>query len=193
MKSLTIDEARQYCNQPYLCLAVDEHDFLYYDVSEEHRFFINPPPEHRRIVKLTYDLLTVSPINCFDGGLIWLYGWQLGTPWMIQPGWKILEDMRRAHGDARSLDLAPAQYFREDEFVDLHAYLIQVVAYGWPACYLPSGSRFFVEFRSSERAFFYFKELAMLDELYSKLALWEPKKDDPYADLLGQNSDRPEK
>jgi hypothetical protein len=181
MESMTMEEAREYCTQPWACLAVDEDGFLYYDAPEEHSFFIKHPPEHRRIVALTYDMLTVSPINCFDAGLIWLYGWHLGVTEAIQPGWEILEDMRRAHGDMRSLDLAPAQYFREDELVELHAYLIQVMAYGWPACYVPRGSRFFVEFRSSERAFFHSSDPKMLDELYSKLARWEPKKEDPDA------------
>ena len=181
MKSMTVEEARQYCTQPSAGLSVDEHDFLYYDVPEEHGFFINHPLEHRKIVSLTYDLLTASPINCFDGGIIWVYGWHLGTTWMIQPGWRILEDMRRAHGDSRSLDIAPAQYFREDEFVELHAFLVQVMAYGWPACYLPRGSRFFVQLRSSERTFFYARESAMLDELYSKLMRWEPTREDSCA------------
>jgi tetratricopeptide (TPR) repeat protein len=181
MKSMTAEEARQYCTQPSVGLAVDEHDFLYYEAPEEHSFFIKHPPEHRRIVALTYDILTVTPLNNFYGGLIWLYGWHLGVNELVRPGWRILEDMRRAHGDPRSLDLAPAQCFRNDEFVELHACLLQVVAYGWPACFLPSGSEFFVEFRSSERAFFYLKEPKMLDELYSKLGSWGPEKEDPLA------------
>lgn len=177
---MTKEETRKYCTQPSAGLAVDEDDCLYYDSPDEDSFFIKYPSEHRQIVKLSYDLLTISPINCFDGGMIWLHGWQYGPRWMTKPGWRIIEDMRRAHGDQNSLDIAPAQYFREDEMVELHASLIQLVAYEWPAYYLPRGSRFFVDY-TGERVLVHSKDSGMLEELYSGLASWGPGKEDPDA------------
>jgi tetratricopeptide (TPR) repeat protein len=46
---------------------------------------------------------------------------------------------------------------------------------------VPNGRHFFVEFRSSERAFFYSNDPELLEHLYSKLAAWEPTKEDPAA------------
>lgn len=177
MKSLTVEEARNYCTQSGTFLSINDSNSLYYDTPEEHSFSIKHPPEYRRMLALTYELLTFSSPDSFYGGMIWLQGWQLGVNEMIRPGWRILEDMRRAHGDQRSLDLAPAQYFRHDEFVELHAYLVQVMGNGWPACYLPSGSCSFFEFRSSERFLCYSKDSTELDKLYSKLSSWGPAKE----------------
>jgi len=181
MRSLTAEDARQRCTQPSVGLAVDEHNFLYYDVEDEHTFFIKNPAEHRRMVSLTYDILTACRLDSLEYVIIWLYDSQLGSPEMIKPGLKILEDIRRANGDQNSLGLAPAEYFRHDEFVELHAYLLQVMAWGWPACFVPSGGHFFVELRSSERAFFYSNDPGLLDRLSSELARWEPMREDPAA------------
>jgi hypothetical protein len=180
MKSMLSEDARRYCTQPSRDLAVDDEGFLYYESDQEHSFFVKHPLEYRRIVKLAYDILTASGINSFDEGLLWIYGWHLGASEMVRTGWAILEDMRRARGDLRSLDVAPAQHFRQDEFIELHAFLTQVIAWGWPACYLPYSGKFFVEFRSSERAFFYSNESEFLKELYSKLASWNPVKEEPF-------------
>jgi hypothetical protein len=178
MKSMTAEEARSFCTQESTSLAVDEHNSLYYDSPEEYSFFVKHPPGYRGVLALTHDILTLGPPGLFEGGLVWLKAIWAGTDVFLRPGWRILEDMRRAHGDLRTLDIAPAQHFRHDEFVELHVFLIQVMAYGWPACYVPSRSGFFLQFRSSERFFCYSKDAAVVDEFFSKLARWSPVREE---------------
>jgi len=96
------------------------------------------------------------------------------VPELVRPGWKIIEDIRRANGDLRSLDIAPAQLFRHDEFVELHAFLIQVMAYGWGAYFVPRVGGYFLDFRTSERFFCKAKSAQKLEELYSVLEEWGP-------------------
>lgn len=107
-------------------------------------------------------------------GFVWLQQWEVGVPELVRPGWKIIEDIRRANGDLRSLDIAPAQLFRHDEFVELHAFLIQVMAYGWGAYFVPRVGGYFLDFRTSERFFCKAKSAQKLEELYSVLEEWGP-------------------
>jgi hypothetical protein len=178
MKSMTVEEVREYCFQQSKQLSFTSDGSLCYGPGGEDSFFVKHPPEHRRIVRLIYDLLTSDKQNGSDEGVVWIYGWHLGVTEMIRAGWAILIDMRRARDDFRSLEIAPAQYFGGDDFIELHAFLIQIVAWGWPACYVPRGGKFFVEFRSTERAFFYSDDAATLNILRSALAPWEPSKED---------------
>lgn len=107
------------------------------------------------MVALTHGILTVSPLTAFEGGLVWmrLGQWDVGVTELVRPAWRIIEDMRRAHGDLRTLDIAPAQLFRCDEFVELHVLLIQVMAYGLGAYFVPNAGGYFLDFRISERFF----------------------------------------
>jgi hypothetical protein len=100
---------------------------------------------------------------------------------MVRPGWKILEGMRRAQGDLRSLDIAPAQAFRHDELVELHAWLIQVMAYGWFAYFVPSIGDYYVLFTTTGRILFTAKSSETLDTLFSGLKSWGPTKENPDA------------
>jgi hypothetical protein len=101
--------------------------------------------------------------------------WDVGADYLRLSGWKIIEDMRRANGDMRSLDLAPAQIFRSDESLELQVILLTVFGNGWTGCFVPWGARFFVEFRSSHRLFFYCEAADTLNALYAELKEFDPQ------------------
>lgn len=179
MQSMTSEEARWWCSQESTSLKLTNEDILYYHNEEEPSFIVKSPVQHRRMVALTYEILTLSDLKTFQGGLIWmrLGQWDVGVSEFVRTGWRIVEDMRRAHGDSRSLDIAPAQLFRQDEFVELHVLLIQVMAYGWGAYFIPNAGGYFLDFRTSERFFCKAKSPEQLDELYSALKGWDPAKE----------------
>ncbi len=178
MQAITAKEARSWCAQDATSLRVTNEDILYYQSENEPGFMIKVPPEHRRIATLVHDLLMLSHPSLFEGGLVWLQQWEIGVSELVRPGWRIVEAMRRAHGDLRSLEIAPAQLFRHDEFVDLHAFLIQVMAYGWGAYFVPSSGGYFLEFRTSNRLLCRAKSAEALEELYTALQEWGPLRDD---------------
>src|SRR5690242_18940910 len=95
--------------------------------------------------------------------------WDEGVCEFVRPGSRIIEDMRRAHGDLRTMDIAPAQLFRRDEFVELHVFLIQVMAYGWRAYFVPSTSDYFLDLRISEKFLCKAKSPEKLEELRAAL------------------------
>jgi hypothetical protein len=177
MKVMTKEEARKWCCQVSLKLASD--DTLRYKNPGERRFFITAPEEHRLIVVLARDMLSFRGDTNFSGGLLWLRRWDIGSPQLVAPGWSILENIRRAHGDLRSLELAPAQSFREDEFVELHSFLIQVVAYGWVADFVPSAGGFFLHFKDNRQICCAAASLETLKELRAAFKRWKPTDEDP--------------
>jgi hypothetical protein len=175
MQALTKDQVREYCREFY---EVTEEGILYPNglSNNASKLEIQTPEEHRRIVSLAHDILLFRDISLFGGGFVWLQRWDVGVSELVRPGWMILEDIRRAHGDLRSLEIAPAQLFRHDEFVELHAFLIQIMAYGWDAYFIPGGE-FFFTFRGSGKLYCEAKSSETLDDLSSALAAWEPSRE----------------
>jgi hypothetical protein len=177
MQSMTNDEARKWCSQDALHLRVSRNNALRCGGSDQHKFFIAAPEEHRRIAYLASQILCFRGEAHFSGGLLWLQRWDIGS--QIQTGWLLLESVRRAHGELRSLELAPAQIFREDEFVQAHAFLVQVIAFGWVADYVPSGDGFFLHFKDNRQICFSAESSETLKELRTAFQEWSPTDGDP--------------
>ena len=177
MKAMTKEEARKWCSQAELRVTSD--NTLRYKGTREHRFFITAPEEHRMITALVYSILTFRDAVSFGGGFLWLQRWEIGSPQLVRPGWRILEDMRRAHGETRSLEAAPAQLFRDDELVELHAFLIQVIAYGWVADFIPCSGRFFLHFKDNRQVCFSAESPETLKEMRTAFQEWNPTDEDP--------------
>jgi hypothetical protein len=114
MKAATKDEARKWCSQEAVGLRFTREGLLTYGRTAKHKFFITAPEEHREILVLARHILLFRGEADFNGGLFWLQRWSIGSPQLVRVGWRILEDIRRAHGELRSLETAPAQFFRED-------------------------------------------------------------------------------
>jgi len=175
MKALTTGEARQWCKASEL--KVDKHDILTYK-PKRYQFFIRAPEEHRRIVVLARSILHCRGEGAFTGGMLWLQRWDIGSPQLTHPGWLILESIRRANGDMRSLERAPAQAFREDELVACHVFLIQTIAYGWVADFV-SATDFFFHFKSNRQICCVTRSERSLKELKTIFREWNPTDQDP--------------
>jgi hypothetical protein len=178
MRSATIDEARRYCNQEDgpRKVAADSYS-VYYDLPQEHAFFIELPTDYRGLALLCHKVVGAIYGGHFPGALVWLHLWNVGADYLMPLGWRIVEDMRRAHGDTRPLDVAPAQIFREDEGLDLQVFLMTVFGNGWSGCLVPAMTDFAVEFRTSHRLFFYCASKDALSRVSSELAEFDPRHD----------------
>src|SRR5882724_10234723 len=179
MQSMTRHEAQKWCSQDATGLQVTSEDILRYDGADEHKFFVAAPPEYYKIVVLTRAILLFAGEAGFSGGFIWLQRWDIGSPQLVRVGWRILEDIRRAHGDSRSLEIAPAQLFRDDELVELHAFLAQAVGFGWLADYVACTGKFFVHFKTNGQICFTAKSAETLQTLRTSFQEWNPTDEDP--------------
>ncbi len=177
MKGVTGEEARGWCLQAGL--NVNDDNILGYGASGKGRFFISAPEEHRRIIVLARALLTFGGEASFQGGMLWLHRWDIGSPQLVRVGWEIVEDLRRARGELRSLDVAPAQLFRRDELVLLHAFLLQAIAFGWVTDYVPASGAFFVHFKDNRQLCFTADTADTLKELRTTFTEWNPTEEDP--------------
>jgi hypothetical protein len=152
---------------------------LQYRGSKGNKFFITAPEEHREIVFLARAMMTFRGEADFSGGLLWLRRWDIGSPQLVRVGWRILEDVRRAHGEHQSLEVAPAQLFRDDEFVELHAFLIQAIAFGWVTDFIPSAGDFFLHLKDNRQVCVATKSPNTLTELRTYFQQWHPTDEDP--------------
>jgi hypothetical protein len=141
-------------------------------------FFIPIPVEHSEIVLLARRILFFRGEAGYSGGLVWLRGWNIGSPQLVHPGWLVLESIRRTNGDQRPLDVAPAQSFRDDELVAAHAFLIQIMGFGWAAEFVCSGE-YFLHFKPNQQICCIAKEGETLRELRNYFQEWKPTDKDP--------------
>ena len=175
---MTSDEARKWCSQEAVGLMLTRDDVLRYK-SGEQRFFVTAPEEHRDIVFLARQISSFRGEADFAGGLLWLRRWEIGSPQQVRVGWRILEDIRRAHGESKSLEMAPAQLFRNDELVELHAFLVQAIAFGWVAEYIPAGTGYFAHFKDNRQVCLSAESPETLKEMRTSFQDWKPTDQDP--------------
>ncbi len=87
----------------------------------------------------------------FSGALLWITYSSIGSPGLVETGWKLVERMRQGYGENRSLQTASGHFFRSDQLVDLNAFLLPCFIFGWDAYLVPSHSNdFFVHVSHDE-------------------------------------------
>ena len=177
MKGLTSEQALYWIKNAGL--SMNEERVLGYDNATEQRFFIAAPAGFRDILMLSRALAIFGGEAGFSGGLLWLERWDIGSPQMVRVGWQIMEDLRRARGDMQSLDLAPAQYFRDDELVPLQIFLLTVIGLGLVADFVPASRHLFVHFKDDGQICFTTNEADTFKELRTFFNRWNPTDEDP--------------
>lgn len=73
----------------------------------------------------------------FSHADLWVTTWGVWSPKIEAVGFKTLEQFRRSYGENRSLQAAPGQSFRHDEFTESVCCLLQPMIVGWDAYYVP--------------------------------------------------------
>jgi hypothetical protein len=69
---------------------------------------------------------------------LWITTWGVWDTQTEAIGFKIFEQVRRSHGENRSVGAAPGTYFRHDEFIESVACLVQPMLVGWDTYYVPT-------------------------------------------------------
>jgi hypothetical protein len=178
MKGLTSEQALYWIKNAGL--SMNEERVLGYENATE-RFFIAAPTGFRDILMLSRAVAIFGGEAGFSGGLLWLERWDIGSPQMVRVGWQTMEDLRRARGDMQSLDVAPAQYFRDDEIVPLQIFLLNVIGLGLVADFIPAGRHLFVRFKDNGQICFTSDEADTVKELRTTFSRWNPTEEDPMA------------
>lgn len=123
-------------------LRLDDRSNISYGHQAARSLRLNYPETPLRIsyaARLLSMLGCSGDESCFNGALLWLRLWNIGSPQLEMSGWKMIERMRMGYGELRPLGDANAHWFRPDEIADLAAFIVPCFVYGWDAYVLPSG------------------------------------------------------
>jgi len=142
MDVMTDAEVRQFTikNSWSSGLSIDEVGEIYYKNPEANCVTLAYPDTALRV---TYVARVVSMLGAtdeadFNGALLWLRLWTIGSPQLEKSGWRMMERMRMGFGELRSLDIASGHWFRLDEVADLAAFIVPCFVYGWDAYVVPA-------------------------------------------------------
>lgn len=151
---------------------------LYYADPDANCFELKWP---ERPLRVTYfarvaAMMGINEEAFFYGATLWITLSTIGSPQLEKSGWKLVERMRQGYGENRSLQAASGHFFRDDELVDLTAFLVPCFVYGWDAYVaFNGGNDFFVHISHDEYWGVVARTKEKYNELFSQLKDVEPK------------------
>ncbi|HLW43163.1 MAG TPA: hypothetical protein VKS00_01675 [Candidatus Acidoferrales bacterium] len=151
---------------------------LYYADSGADCFELKFPETPLRITHFARvaSMLGISEESLFYGALLWITLSTIGSPQLEKSGWKLVEKMRQGYGENRPLQTASGHFFRDDELVDLTAFLVPCFVYGWDAYVVPNARNdFFLRISHDEYWVVVARTKETYDKLFSKLKGLNPK------------------
>jgi hypothetical protein len=119
----------------------DEHGSLFYDSPTANCIALKYPETPLRV---TYVARLISMLGIgsdeaqFNGSLLWLRLWTIGSAQLEKSGWRLVERMRMGFGELRPLSKANGHWFRSDELADLAAFIVPCFVYQWDAYVVPA-------------------------------------------------------
>ena len=127
--------------------------------------FPETPLSVRNLARVA-SMLGIDDESFFYGALLWITLSTIGSPQLEKSGWKLVEKMRQGFGENRSLQTASGHFFRDDELVDLSAFLVPCFVYGWDAYVVRNASNDFFVYISHDE---YWGVVARTQEAYDRL------------------------
>jgi hypothetical protein len=143
MHLLTAKAAQRWCEARNVVVGDDAIPSRLLSLGEStFQLDVKVPHEALRSVALAYVLVMTGLVDDdaqnFEGGLVWLADWDMGSETTDRVGLRLLRAVR--DGDAELLD-KPAQLFNGAEFVDANTTLSLLALFQWDAFFIPaSGS-----------------------------------------------------
>ena len=121
-------------------------------------------------------MMGINEEALFYGATLWITLSTIGSPQLEKSGWKLVERMRQGFGENRSLQTASGHFFRDDELVDLTAFLVPCFVYGWDAyTVFNASSDFFVHISHDDSWGVVARTKETYDRLFSEVEGLNPK------------------
>jgi len=114
-------------------------------------------------------LLPCAENSSFRGALVWIREWGVWGEYVERVGLRVLEVLRLAHNERRSLLEAPAHLFEESELVDAQVCLTQALLIGFDAYVVPPVGDYFVFVSHDSYACFVCKTRVKCEELLQQM------------------------
>ncbi|HUY15518.1 MAG TPA: hypothetical protein VMX16_18090 [Terriglobia bacterium] len=174
MKALTKEQAQSWCKARSLTVTGD--DYLYFPESRR-CIAIELPTKPYELVALANALLPYSEASPFQGALLWIRQWGVWNELVERAGFRVMEIMRRLHGDARRPEEAPGYLFDAQELVDLQVCLIQPLLIGWDAFMVPESGDYIVATSHDETTCVLARTPQIHERMLAELQSWNPRED----------------
>jgi hypothetical protein len=175
MKALRKEEVFAWCQQRSVKITSD--DYLYFDGQERRCIAIELPEKPYQLVALANDLLPYTQSVPFQGALLWIRQWGVWNELVERVGLRVMEVMRRAHGETRPMGEAPGLLFDRQELVDLQVCFIQPLLVGWDAFLVPESGDYVVATSHDETTCVLGRTLQIHDRILAELQPWNPRED----------------
>jgi hypothetical protein len=174
---LTRDDVRKALCLPGLRLSLDARLCPYFEEKDTVCFGLDFPARISSLPALvrSLSLVEVEEDTYFGGAFLWFDLWSIGSPQLDKIGWATVERMRLSYGEMRSLEVAPAQRFREDESTQLQAFLFQAFAFQWDATVVYSRCDRFVHVSHDGYVVVVASSKEIRDNSWSFLEGWGPR------------------
>lgn len=102
------------------------------------------PEKPYRLVGLADALMPYSEALPFTGALLWIRQWGVWNETDEKIGSRVMEVVRRIHGETVSMDESPGYLFGEQELIDLQVCFVQPLLIGWDAFLIPQSADYIV-------------------------------------------------
>lgn len=144
MNVMTDHEVREFVQRHSWAtgIRIDPDGDLFYDSPDANCIGLRFPatPLRATYVARVISMMGASDEALFDGALLWIRLWNIGSPQLEKTGWRLIERMRMGFGELRPLGTANGHWFRTDEVVDLAAFILPCLVYGWDAYVVPANA-----------------------------------------------------
>ncbi|HKW57375.1 MAG TPA: hypothetical protein VJN42_08450 [Candidatus Acidoferrum sp.] len=174
MKALSKGEVLDWCRTRFI--SVSENDYLYFPEARN-SIAIELPEKPYQLVKLANVLLPYSESVPFQGALLWIRETDVWDKLVERVGFRVLELMRRFHGNAQSMEQAPGYLFDAQELVDLEVCLVQPLLIGWDAFMVPESGDYIVATSHDETTCVLTRTPQIHGKLLAELQIWNPRED----------------
>jgi hypothetical protein len=171
MKTLNEAEIQKWFEQPSVSVRMNQYGLLSFRDTKRHSAVIETPEGSAERIALSHALLSFRE---FFGGMLWIKEWRVGDLEGMTTGWRVMEDMRKAMGQAGPLEAAPGQLFRLDEVQDARAFLTVVLLWDWQAFWVPSTSEYFYYLHHNDKIEINASSEETFSGLTSHLSGWRP-------------------
>jgi hypothetical protein len=142
MRFLTTEEAKVWCEAHGLQVTANRH--LKYDIANQHSFSIGLEDKPSRVIALADYLVPTWKDVSFSGALLWIRERGIWGDYSENTGAMIVRQMRLGRGETGPLDLKPGYLFGAEELIELHAYFLIPLLFGWDAYLIPDGAEYFL-------------------------------------------------
>jgi hypothetical protein len=175
VKFFTPEEAKTWCQARGLKVTADR--YLYYEQENSHCFTVSLEDKPSRVIALAEYLVPAWVDVPFGGALLWVRERGIWSDYSEKTGAMIVQQMRLAKGENKSLETRPGHLFWPEEPIEMHSYFVIPMLFGWDAFVVPESGNYFIFVSHDGFAEVVGRGAENAEEVRRRVLDWNPKED----------------